>query len=85
MAANIGEVQGHGDSAAWKAQKSNVLRIFEAFRVSTPEITELYPSGWLIVLVQTRCSRTIYQQFAHFLLEEYKIPFGIPHSELRCI
>ena len=46
MAANIGEVQGHGDSAAWKAQKSNVLRIFEAFRVNTPEITELYPSGW---------------------------------------
>lgn len=46
MAANIGEVQGHGDSAAWKAQKSNVLRIFEEFRVSTPQITGLYPSRW---------------------------------------
>ena len=48
MAARIGEVQGHGDSAAWKAQKSNVLRIFEEFRVSTstPEITALYPSKW---------------------------------------
>ena len=26
----------------------------------------------LIVLVQTRCSRTIYQQLAHFLLEEHR-------------
>ena len=73
-----------------------MLRIFEEFRVSTPQITGLYPSRWddlteevaaacatlLNVLVQTRCSTTIYQQFAHFLLEEYKIPSGI--LTLRC-
>ena len=40
----------------------------------------------LNVLVQTRCSTTIYQQFAHFLLEEYKIPSGIPRcAALRLI
>ena len=41
MAANIGEVQGHGDSAAWKAQKSNVLRIFEEFRVRLAIVMDL--------------------------------------------
>ena len=46
MTANIGEVQGHGDNAAWKTQKSKVLRIFEEFRVSTPQTTGLYPSRW---------------------------------------
>ena len=72
--ANIGEVQGHGDSAAWNAQKANVLRIFEAFRVSTPEVLELYPSPWsdlseevgslrcAVVIVLIRCTRDLCSQ-----------------------
>ena len=44
--AAIGEMQGSGNSAAWNAQKVNVLRVFEEFRNSKPELTEQYPTPW---------------------------------------
>jgi hypothetical protein len=59
-------LSARGQSDSWTKKKQGVLRIFERFRNSSPEITELYPVG--IASLDERTLTTmkggIYEHFA---------------------
>jgi hypothetical protein len=78
MADAVGVVSAHGQSDSWSGQQRNVLRIWELFRMSKPEITALLPLPWNQLSEEVLCTndKKIYGMFAHYLLHEYAFETG---------
>ena len=67
-AAAAGVVSAHGQSNSWSKQQQNVLRIWEEFRTSKPEITALLPQPWNNLSEEVLCTndKKIYGMFPHY-------------------
>ena len=76
--ANAGSVRGKGSSSSWTSQQSNVIRIFNLFRLYSPDVSQLLPSPWDELPEDVLCTneRDVYGKFAHYLLHVYLIEIG---------
>ena len=78
-------LSARGQSDSWTKKKQGVLRIFERFRNSSPEITELYPVG--IASLDERTLTTmkggIYEHFAQYIANDYIIEKGNKNAGKR--
>ena len=86
------EVKIGGDSDSWNAGKNNYLRLFEVptandvhflltcrrqvFRLSSPQLTNMYPVKFTDLPESKVRAYSTYQQFAKFVMDEYVIPDG---------
>ena len=65
-----------GVSDSWLSQKSNVKKIFDAFRIAKPEYKVLAPVPLIQLSAAQMCSRQLWESAVTFLVREYKITTG---------
>jgi hypothetical protein len=75
------ELLSTGFSPSWQQSKTNVLRVFEQFRKSTPELEKMFPKPWDQMSEDEVCTMQVYGCFASFLLHVYLIESGSNKGE----
>jgi hypothetical protein len=65
-----------GEGASWTAQKKNVLRIFELFRLSDETVAALLPLPFQQLGELDLCQNEVFACFSHYLLHTYIIENG---------
>ncbi len=78
VAQTAGSVSGRGSSSSWTQQQKNVIRIFNLFRLYSPDVARKLPAPWDELPEEILCTNEndIYGLFAHFLLNVYLIEVG---------
>jgi hypothetical protein len=78
MAEEKDTISGRGVSAKWTSNQSNVIRIFNLFRLSNPVVTNLLPLPWDELTEDLLCTneKDVYGKFAHYLINVYIIDSG---------
>jgi hypothetical protein len=78
VAQTAGSVSGRGSSSSWTQQQNNVIRIFNLFRLYSPDVARKLPAPWDELSEEILCTNEnyIYGCFVHFLLYVYLIEVG---------
>jgi hypothetical protein len=68
----MASLPSYGMSESLAKKRISVKKIFEQFRCSDGDYTDMLPSPWDSLPEQALCCKEVYAMFAHYLLHDYK-------------